>query len=571
MYSTGREGVVVAAETPEVSSAPRTVVVADPDAGRLADNVAALRGAGYAVHTAGDEARLAALLSCHEPAAVVADASLLSGLDSEAPLLVLVDLDDPVETSVRPPGIHDCITKPTSPRELVHRTWALIDQVARRRASRQDAEALREQLRLVSAAVRATNDPQEIARCVVEGFGRTFKADHVRLETFEDSRVPRITAAWSGPGLTPLSDDDLPDEDSARRTADLLWAGAETLSTDAGDADDSEPGGGRAAGGTAADGEAPASGIANAASTLAVPIGEGNSSLGIIWIASMDKPRKWSRAELGLIQHVAGNAAHGLIQSHLISSQQQVVKQLQQLDKAKTDFLATVNHELRTPLTSIMAYLDMIQESTEQRGSTEIHQMLDIVVRNTERLRTLIEDMLSVSRNGLDDSLMHLTPVRLGHTLDLVAAALRPLATLQNVTIAVEPVPEDPEILADEVQLQQVFTNLVSNAIKFTPSGGRIEVGSESHAAEDGSRWATVRVADNGIGISSDEIDHVFTRFYRASNAMSGAIPGTGLGLAITKDIVARHGGRIDVASTLGSGTTVTVSLPLDADHTQSN
>jgi two-component system phosphate regulon sensor histidine kinase PhoR len=161
--------------------------------------------------------------------------------------------------------------------------------------------------------------------------------------------------------------------------------------------------------------------------------------------------------------------------------------------------------------------------------------------------------------------------VRLGQTLDLVAGALRPLAQLQNVTIAVDPAPEDPEILADEVQLQQVFTNLVSNAIKFTPSGGRIEVGSESHAAADGTRWATISVADTGIGISSEEIDHVFTRFYRASNAMSGAIPGTGLGLAITKDIVARHGGHIDVASTLGAGTTVTVSLPLDADRHRAN
>jgi two-component system, OmpR family, phosphate regulon sensor histidine kinase PhoR len=96
-------------------------------------------------------------------------------------------------------------------------------------------------------------------------------------------------------------------------------------------------------------------------------------------------------------------------------------------------------------------------------------------------------------------------------------------------------------------------------------------VGSESHAAADGTRWATISVADTGIGISSDEIDHVFTRFYRASNAMSGAIPGTGLGLAITKDIVSRHGGRIDVSSVLGTGTTVTVSLPLDAERSQEN
>ncbi|WP_411375133.1 ATP-binding protein [Arthrobacter sp. MPF02] len=549
---------------------PRTAVVADPDAGRLGLNAAALEGAGYLVRTAADASRLRALLAEGEPAVIIADAPLLPAIDSEAPVLLMVDLDNPDETSARPSGIHDCITKPPAPRELVHRANALIDLVTRRSASRQEAEALREQLRLVSAAVRATNDPREIANHVVAGFGSTFKADHVRLTTFEDERVPQITAAWDAPGVKPLPDGVLPGGEEARRTADLLWAGAETLSSEGTEPDEGEPGRVRQGGGAAAGG-VPASGFSHAVSTLAIPMGEGNSSLGIIWIAMQDRPRQWSRAELGLIQHVAGNAAHGLIQSHLISSQQQVVKQLQQLDKAKTDFLATVNHELRTPLTSIMAYLDMIQESTEQPVSPEVHQMLDIVVRNTERLRSLIEDMLSVSRNGLDDGLMHLTPVRLGQTLDLVAAALRPLARLQNVTIAVEPVPEDPEILADEVQLQQVFTNLVSNAIKFTPSGGRIEVGGESHADDDGSRWATVRVADTGIGISSDEIDHVFTRFYRASNAMSGAIPGTGLGLAITKDIVARHGGKIDVASTLGAGTTVTVSLPLDADRSQAN
>ena len=543
---------------------PRTAVVADPDAGRLALNARALRDAGYTVLEATDPGSLAGLLNAAEPSVVVADAFLsgvLSTVPSAAPVLVMVDLDSPAEiAAANPPGVHDCITKPPAPQELVHRASVLIDQVTRRRASRQEAEGLREQLREVSAAVRATNDPQEIANHVVSGFGRTFKADHVVLATFEDHRVPVITARWHRRGLPELPADALPREEEARAAADALWAGTEPISSEGSEAvtrSEAKPGPGPA--------------IAGAASTLAVPIGEGNSSLGIIWIAMMDRPRTWSSAELGLIQHVAGNAAYGLIQSHLISSQQQVVKQLRELDKAKTDFLATVNHELRTPLTSIMAYLDMIQESTEHPVSREVHQMLDIVVRNTERLRTLIEDMLSVSRGGLDNAAMQLAPVRLGQTLDLVAAALRPLATLQNVTIDVDAVPEDPEILADEVQLQQVFTNLVSNAIKFTPSGGRIEVGSESHAAADGSKWATVRIADTGIGISSDEINHVFTRFYRASNAMNGAIPGTGLGLAISKDIVDRHGGRIDVASTLGAGTTVTVSLPLGTDRVQAN
>lgn len=545
-------------DMPWDSRTPCAAVVADRDAARLALLAHALREAGYTVRTAGDARALAALLAAEAPDVIVVDAPL-SGFDADVPVLVLVDLDSPEETAaLERPGIRDGIVKPPPPRELVHRANALVGMVARRRAARQETEALRERLREVSAAVRGTNDPQEIADHVVAGFGSTFHADHVRLATFDDPRVPQLTVDWTRPGMEPVPESMFPEEDDARQIADQLWAGAETM-----------PASGLALGAAETVEDEARTVAPGAVSTLAVPLGEGSSSLGIVWITVLGCPRSWSSTELGLIQHVAGNAAHGLIQSHLISSQQQVVRQLRELDKAKTDFLATVNHELRTPLTSIMAYLDMIQESAEEPVSAEVHQMLDIVVRNTERLRALMEDMLSVSRNGLDDSLMHLTPVRLGQTLDLVAAALRPLAKQQNVTIALEPVPEDPEILADEVQLQQVFTNLVSNAIKFTPSGGRIDVGSESHAAPDGTRWATVRVADTGIGISSEEIDHVFTRFYRASNAMAGAIPGTGLGLAITKDIVARHGGRIDVASTLGAGTTVTVSLPLDTARTR--
>lgn len=532
---------------------PYLAIVADPDAGRREFTAAALETAGFTVSTVGNATSLSALLDHREPSVLVLDSSL-SDIDAAAPVLVLVDLDSPAEVkAVEHAGVRDCIAKPPAAKELVHRATALINLVSRRNEARQEAETLRERLRQVSAAVRGTNDPQQIADFVVRGFGETFGADRVWLTTFDDERVPPITAQWHRSRLAPLPDGLFKEEEPVRRVADVLWARAEALAAD-----------GTLAAPGAGDVRLPAEFAAlHAAASLIVPMGDGSSSLGVIWIALLDSPREWSRAEIGLIQHVAGNTAHGLIQSHLITSQQQVVKQLQQLDKAKTDFLATVNHELRTPLTSIMAYLDMIQENTSDPVSTEVHQMLDIVVRNTERLRLLIEDMLSVSRNGDGQSPLHLTPVRLLRTLEIVTAALRPLAKVQNVAIVMAPASEDPEVMADEVQLQQVFTNLVSNAIKFTPGGGQIDVVSLTQADADGTRWATVSVSDTGMGISSDEIAHIFTRFYRASNAMSGAVPGTGLGLAITQDIVQRHGGRIDVASELGVGTTVTVKLPL--------
>jgi signal transduction histidine kinase len=538
---------------------PYLAVVADPDSGRRQFVAAALEAAGFTVRTAGNAAGLSAILDGTKPSVLVLDSSL-SDVGVAAPVLALVDLDSPAEVkAVEHAGVRDCIAKPPAAKELVHRATALINLVSRRAESRHEAETLRERLRQVSAALRGTNDPQQIADFVVTGFGETFGADRVVLATFQDDRVPLITAQWHRPGLAPLAEALIAPAEETRAAADLLWSRAEPLTAN-----------GAAVPGSTDGTELPAELAAlDAAAYVAVPMGDGSSSLGIIWMALLDSPREWSRAELGLIQHVAGNAAHGLIQSHLITSQQQVLKQLRQLDKAKTDFLATVNHELRTPLTSIMAYLDMIQENTSDPVSTEVHQMLDIVVRNTERLRLLIEDMLSVSRNGHELSPLQLTPVRLARTLKIVTAALTPLAKLQNVSIVLAPTAEDLDIMADEVQLQQVFTNLVSNAIKFTPGGGRIDVGSVSETEADGTRWAAVRVSDTGMGISDDELAHVFTRFYRASNAMSGAVPGTGLGLAITQDIVDRHRGRIEVASQLGVGTTVTVKLPLDTHSPQ--
>jgi signal transduction histidine kinase len=538
---------------------PYLAVVADPDSGRRQFVAAALEAAGFTVRTAGNAAGLSAILAGTRPSVLVLDSSL-SDVGVAAPVLALVDLDSPAEVkAVEHAGVRDCIAKPPAAKELVHRATALINLVSRRAESRHEAETLRERLRQVSAALRGTNDPQQIADFVVTGFGETFGADRVVLATFQDDRVPLITAQWHRPGLAPLAEALIAPAEETRAAADLLWSRAEPLTAN-----------GAAVPGSTDGTELPAELAAlDAAAYVAVPMGDGSSSLGIIWMALLDSPREWSRAELGLIQHVAGNAAHGLIQSHLITSQQQVLKQLRQLDKAKTDFLATVNHELRTPLTSIMAYLDMIQENTSDPVSTEVHQMLDIVVRNTERLRLLIEDMLSVSRNGHELSPLQLTPVRLARTLKIVTAALTPLAKLQNVSIVLAPTAEDLDIMADEVQLQQVFTNLVSNAIKFTPGGGRIDVGSVSETEADGTRWAAVRVSDTGMGISDDELAHVFTRFYLASNAMSGAVPGTGLGLAITQDIVDRHRGRIEVASQLGVGTTVTVKLPLDTHSPQ--
>jgi len=543
----------VVTQSAEKSLVPRTAIVADPDAGRLAATSAALGAAGFTVSQASSQDGLAALLAQRDPSIVVVDQSL-AGLPVEAPLLLLIDLEDEAEAdSVRSLGMEDYIAKPASPAELIHRADVLISRAAQRSEARQSAERLREQLRKVSAAVRATHDPHLISNYLVRGFGETFGADRVIFTTFDDHRVPRISAQWHRADLMPLASGLGIHEDSARRVADNLWSDAEVLAVNDHHLDwsagDKEL-------------EAWAQQMSPRASAF-VPVGEGKSSLGVIWIAQLDEPREWTRTEISLIQHVAGNVAYGLIQSHLMSAQQQVVKQLRQLDQAKTDFLATVNHELRTPLTSISAYLDMIQDGVGGPVPADVGRMLDIIVRNSERLRRLIEDMLTVSRQDYEGASLHLAPVRLGHTLQIVTVALRPLAELGDVSITLDLDGGDPTITADEVQLEQVFTNLVSNAIKFTPRGGSIVVGCRIGTMTDGTPGVNVDVRDTGVGIPEEEIPHLFTRFFRASNATSTAVPGSGLGLAIAYDIVKAHRGHMEVESELGHGTTISVQLPV--------
>ncbi|GAA3283860.1 ATP-binding protein [Paenarthrobacter aurescens] len=531
-----------------------SAVVADSDRDRLAATTSALDAAGFQVFPATDTSSMALQLQQHRPSVVVAAKSLTHALGSPGvPVLLLLDEQESVDLEeMESWRVADYVISPVRPGELVHRVQTLIGRARERASSRAEIEALRESLRNVSSEIRQTNDPQLIAEHVVRGFGRALGMDHVWFATFRDERVPSIRAQWNRPGL-PLLPARLGDSEGViTETANRLWADADVLAvTDHREDPDS--------------GIAMAlrewSGELNPVSTVLLPVGEGASAMGIILLSTVQEPHNWTRPEIALMQHVAGNVAHGLIQGHLISAQQRVLHQLRQLDKAKTDFLATVNHELRTPLTSITAYLDMIQDGSGGPVPDGIRKMLEVIARNSDRLRRLIEDMLTVSMQ--DGSNLDLKPVDIDKLLQVVVATLRPLAESRHVSVSFTEATEEIEVTADEAKLEQVFTNIVANAIKFTPEGGRVGITSAMSASEDGGPAALVRIADNGLGIPEHDLPHILTRFYRASNATSAAVPGSGLGLAIANDIISRHMGRMVFDSTLGSGTTVSVELPV--------
>jgi PAS domain S-box-containing protein len=236
----------------------------------------------------------------------------------------------------------------------------------------------------------------------------------------------------------------------------------------------------------------------------------------------------------------------------------QQVEALRLSDQFKTDFVSSVSHELRTPLASILGYTDILVNGEVGEMTPEQEEFLEIIDHNARRLLALINDLLTLS--GLESGRMVIRPERVD-LCELVRQNVQihvPAVNSRRQRLEVE-LPDEPVMaVVDSERISQVLTNLLSNAIKFSPDEGRLELALAVSGGE-----AAITVADSGIGISEDDRERLFERFFRAGNAMERAIPGTGLGLAICKGIVDAHHGRLAVDSTLGCGTTVTVTVPL--------
>jgi signal transduction histidine kinase len=231
--------------------------------------------------------------------------------------------------------------------------------------------------------------------------------------------------------------------------------------------------------------------------------------------------------------------------------------QLRELDRMKDDFVAAVSHELRTPLTSIRGYLELVIDEEAGTLTDEQQQFLGIVQRNAERLLRVVGDLLFVAQ--VDAGTLHLE--RAGIDVNTLAEQAlfdaRPAAEAKQIELRFDGA-GTPELAGDPARIGQMLDNLVSNAIKFTPAGGRVDVRAFSHRDH-----AVIEVADTGIGIARAEHERMFERFFRTRAATEAAIQGTGLGLAIAKAVAEAHGGTISFESDEGAGTTFRVELPL--------
>ncbi len=239
-----------------------------------------------------------------------------------------------------------------------------------------------------------------------------------------------------------------------------------------------------------------------------------------------------------------------------LAAEHALVQRLEELDGVKEALVSTVSHELRTPITSIQGFIEMLQDGDYGELTSAQAEAVERVSSNSGRLLTLINDLLALARTESGAMDFDLQPIDLRDTVRTAWQVLEPRLHGRELAVSVQ-LTDGPAMLeGDEDQLERLVVNLIGNAIKFTPDGGRIVV----RLTQEGERLG-LEVSDTGIGVPQDEQSQLFSRFFRSRLASEHAIQGTGLGLSIVKAVAERHGGTVTARSQPGEGTTFRVEL----------
>jgi signal transduction histidine kinase len=235
-----------------------------------------------------------------------------------------------------------------------------------------------------------------------------------------------------------------------------------------------------------------------------------------------------------------------------------MIGRVQSSQQSQRDFVANVSHELKTPLTSIQGFAQAILDDTANTPETR-KQAAQIIYDESARMHRMVLDLLDLARLDAGTADLKMSPVDVGALLRGIVEKFTPQATKAGVDLIVNVSADLPSLNADGDRLAQVFTNLVDNALKFTPVHGRVTLSAQKAGVE-----MEFSVADTGLGVASEALPRLFDRFYQEDSSRAGGEKhGAGLGLAIVKEIVQAHGGKIGVRSQVGHGTTFTIHLPL--------
>jgi signal transduction histidine kinase len=281
--------------------------------------------------------------------------------------------------------------------------------------------------------------------------------------------------------------------------------------------------------------------------------------LGALWAGRTTAITDEETRLLAAIADIAANALH---RAEVLETLEQRVydrtrelatanERLQELDRLKSKFVSDVSHELRTPITSLMLNVELLEHGKPEKRD----QYLRVIRQQTTRQVQLIEDILNLSRLELSTTKTQFAPVNVNALIDQAVNVYRSSAEAANLRLTFTPASAQPVVMGVESHLSQVVTNLIANAINYTPAGS-VEVSTQLVGHE-----VIIEVRDTGLGIAPEDMPHLFDRFYRGK--LTWQVRGSGLGLAIVKEITEVHKGRVEVDSQAGVGSTFRVYLPI--------
>ncbi|MBI4728514.1 MAG: GAF domain-containing protein [Acidobacteria bacterium] len=286
--------------------------------------------------------------------------------------------------------------------------------------------------------------------------------------------------------------------------------------------------------------------------SLAVPLIAQDRALGVLWAGGGGPALgEYERRLLGL---VADQAAVALANVRAYAHERESVRRLAELDRMKTDFIATITHELKTPLTSLLGYMTILRRRGDTLPAEQREEFFGIMSRQGERILRLIEELLQSSRIEAGAGRLRREHLDLAGLIDTVVTQMRSVAREHSISVSV-PV-QDLGIYGDPIAIEHILSNLLDNALKYSRADGTIAI-----EVADGCGEVRVSVSDEGIGIAEEDLPHIFDRFRQASGGGRGR-GSVGLGLYIVRGLVEAHGGRVWAESNQGRGSIFTFSLP---------
>ena len=298
-------------------------------------------------------------------------------------------------------------------------------------------------------------------------------------------------------------------------------------------------------------------------SEMAVPLIASGQVLGVLDVQD-NEPDRFGPTDQDTFATLAGHIATALDNANLFAERKraeeeirETAEQLREMDRLKSEFLANMSHELRTPLNSIIGYVQLLLMDLEGEIPEESYEDMKSVETNSKHLLNLINDVLDLARIEAGRMELHMENMDVASLLDIVRHNNAGLFIDSDLTFTVETQPDLPKIYADPIRITQVLNNLISNAFKFTETGG---ITVRAYRKDSG---VCIAVEDTGIGIAEKDLTTIFERFRQVDGSFSRRAEGTGLGLSITSRLVEMHGGRVTVNSKLGQGSTFTIYLPV--------